>query len=111
MASQLRRNRINEAIQKALWKIIQEETELEVLASVLEVKTSVDLQWADVFVSVFPFEKRQETITYLTKRAPYFQALLNKRLNIKHTPKIRFKEDVRLQLENYADMSDEVVGI
>ncbi len=95
--------RVADSIQKALTQIIRSQTELDVLATILEVHTSVDLQWADVFVSVFPFQKREQTVAYLTRRAPYFQALLNKALNIKHTPKIRFKVDVRLQLENYED--------
>ena len=108
VASQRRQTRVNEEMQKALWKIIRDESELDELVSILEVKTSVDLQWADVYVSVFPFENRVRVVSYLSKRAPYFQALLNKALNIKHTPKIRFKADVRLQLEDYGN---NVMGI
>lgn len=101
MAGLRRQERVNEAIKKTLWKMIQEELDQPLLISILEVKTSPDLQWADVFVSIFPFIKRSEGMRYLERKAPHFQFILNKVLNIRHTPKIRFKEDYRLELEDY----------
>ena len=103
MPSERRMARINEAIRERLSGVIQEEqdTNETVLITILEVKTSVDVQWADVFVSIFPFEKRTLGMRYLEKNAPHFQRLLNKKLPLRHTPKIRFHEDYRMQLGAY----------
>jgi len=109
MASERRLERINEAIKERLSFIIQEEqdTNEPVLITILEVKTSVDVQWADVWVSIFPFEKRSLGMRYLERNARHFQSLLNKKLPLRHTPKIRFKEDYRMQLGVYENSEEE----
>lgn len=103
MASELRLTRINEAVKERLSHIIQEEqdTNETVLITILEVKTSPDIQWADVYVSLFPFEKRALGMRYLEKNAGHFQRILNRKLPLRHTPKIRFKEDYSMQLGVY----------
>lgn len=109
MASERRLERINEAIKERLSLIIQEEqdTNEPVLITILEVRTSVDVQWADVHVSVFPFEKRHLGMRYLERKAAHLQSLLNKKLPLRHTPKIRFKEDYRMQLGAYENSEEE----
>jgi len=98
MAKERRASRIHEFIKRTVGEIIEEEIERQdVLISVTEVKTSPDLQWADVSVSIFPYEKHEEIMEILKKRLPFFQALLNTRLKIRHTPKIRFVLDFRLE--------------
>lgn len=108
MASSRRLERINKAIQRRLSEMIHEEQDdmkESLLFTILEVKTSVDLQWADVYVSIFPFEKREKGMAYLERKASHFQYLLNRKLPLRHTPKIRFREDVRMQLGDFEGLS------
>lgn len=101
MASSLRLQRLSNAIKKGLSEMIQKELEKPLLITILEVKLSHDLQWADVLTSIFPFEKREEGMRFLASKAPHFQFLLNRLIPIRHTPKIRFKEDYRMELGDY----------
>lgn len=97
--SLLRQNKVNERVREIISKIITNEQVFgsQALISVTIIETSKDLQWADVFVSVFPFQKSEKVLKYLENRAGYFQNILNKKLNIRHTPKLRFKHDTRME--------------
>ena len=98
MPSQRRHARIQTFIERFLGEIIHEEIERQdVLISITEVKTTSDLQWTDISVSIFPYEKHEEIMELLKRKAGFFQSLLNKRLKIRHTPKIRFLLDSRLE--------------
>ncbi|MEK9147388.1 MAG: 30S ribosome-binding factor RbfA [Patescibacteria group bacterium] len=95
----LRQNKVNERVREIISKIISDEQVFgsQALVSVTIVETSEDLQWADVLISVFPFKNSEKVLKYLENRAGYFQRILNKKLNIHHTPKLRFKHDTRME--------------
>ena len=97
MSSGRRHERMQEFIQRTLGSLVQEYIRPDVLVSITQVQISVDFQWADVSVSIFPYDKHEEMMAFLARRAGLFQALLNKSLRIKHTPKIRFILDSRLE--------------
>lgn len=98
MPSQRRHERIQGFIKKSLGEIIEEEIyRHDILITIIRVETSVDLQWAQVLVSIFPYAKHEEVMELLTRKAGHFQSLLNHRLRIKHTPKIRFVLDSSLE--------------
>jgi ribosome-binding factor A len=98
MPSERRHARIQKFIERVLGEALHEEiARQDVLISVTEVRTTADLQWADISVSVFPYNKSGEIMELLEKRAGFFQSILNRRLKIRHTPKIRFLLDSRLE--------------
>lgn len=98
MPSDRRHARIQKFIERVLAEAIHEEiARQDVLISITEVKTTSDLQWADVLVSIFPYEKHEEVMRLLEKRAGFFQSILDRQLKIRHTPKIRFILDSRLE--------------
>jgi len=97
--SSFKQNKINENIKRIISKILTDEEVFgsQALVSITIVETSSDLQWVNVFVSIFPFKKSEKVLKYLENRAGHFQNLLNKKFNIRHTPKLRFKHDTRME--------------
>jgi len=91
----LRIDRINELIKETLAEIIQKEADipLGVFVTVSRVDTSKDLRYARVFVSVFPEKHFRKILEHLAKRVYSLQGLLNKRLQMKPLPRIRFVAD------------------
>lgn len=91
--------RLEDLIKKELNSLINEETNFDpgVFITVTQVEISKDLQWAKVFVSVYPFSRHNEVLNHLMAVAPEFQRQINKTVNIKHTPKIVFKLDTHFE--------------
>jgi len=63
------------------------------LITVSRVVPSANHQHATVFVTVFPFENAKEMLTLLEKNVRDIQHELNKELNMRPVPKIRFVLD------------------
>ena len=98
MPSDRRKARLHETIKRMISEIIhQEMSRSDALITVTDVKISVDIQWADVSISIFPYHKREEIMQALNKKIGFLQFLFNKKLRIRHTPKIRFVIDSRLE--------------
>mgnify|MGYP001561724490 CR=1 FL=1 len=111
MPSDRRHQRIQQFIQRTLGEIIQEEIyRADMLITITKVETSVDLQWADVSVSIFPYAKHEEMLALLKRKAGHFQTILNRALRIKHTPKIRFVLDFTLEAGIADGEEDDVMG-
>lgn len=87
--------RLEDLIKRELNSLVNEETNFDpdVFITITQVEISKDLQWAKVFVSVYPFNKHVEVLNHLIAVTPEFQRQINKIINIKHTPKIVFKLD------------------
>lgn len=104
----LRIDKVNELIKQEVGKIILLEADLpnSIMVTVMKAETSKDLRYADVFVSVFPFEKKEEVIKILEENIYFMQKILNKRLFMKPLPKIRFKID---ESGEYVGKIDEIL--
>ncbi len=87
--------KVNELIKQEVGKLILSEMNFpaDVLATVIEVEASKDLRYADVFISVFPYEKAAEVIAALKERIYFLQKIINKKLSMKPLPRIRFVID------------------
>ena len=87
--------KVNKLILELMSQIIQTECQFPVnsLVTILGVETSKDLLYSKITVSVFPAEKRQDILNYLTKNIYELQQFLNKKLNMHPVPKIRFVLD------------------
>ncbi|MFC1663377.1 30S ribosome-binding factor RbfA [Patescibacteria group bacterium] len=86
---------ISELIQQQLSELIIRELELpqDCLITITKVKTSRDLSYADVLVSVLPYHKTEEMIKYLSKKRHVLQSILAKKITIASFPTLRFHSD------------------
>lgn len=68
------------------------------MVSVTAVDVSGDLQHAKVFVSIYGTdEAKAETMAGLAAATPYVRGTLGRRLRLRRTPEIMFKEDVSIE--------------
>lgn len=77
------------------------------MVTVTKTKTSLDLRYCDVFISVFPADKAVESKEILDKNIYFLQQKINKKLCMKPVPKIRFKID---RTGEYVERIDELIG-
>jgi len=66
---------------------------LGTMVTVTKTKTSLDLRYCDVFISVFPADKVAESKEILDENIYFLQQKINKKLCMKPVPKIRFEID------------------
>ncbi|MBI2484463.1 30S ribosome-binding factor RbfA [Candidatus Uhrbacteria bacterium] len=85
-------DKLNTLIAQELAKIISREVEFELgtLTTITRVKTSDDLKYASVFITIYPDARRGSALTLLKKRRPYLQHLLNESIPLQHVPHLRF---------------------
>lgn len=93
--SSLRQLKLGELIKEQLGKLFLEKGEFPpgLLVSISQVKVSSDMQWADVLIQVYPWEEGQRIVAKLQKKVYGWQQELNQKVNIRHTPKLRFQLD------------------
>jgi len=94
MASQ-RTAKVNELIRREISQIIIKEIEIpeNSLVTISHVETSLDLREAKIRVSIFPTDQAKIIFKNIYKRIGYLQGLLNRRLNMRPLPRIRFVLD------------------
>lgn len=87
--------RVNQLIKKELSQILLKEIEFpwDVLVTITRVGTSANLIDSKVWISVFPEEKLEIILEILNKNIYFLQQKLNKRLEIRPVPKIKFLEE------------------
>ncbi|MCK4799860.1 30S ribosome-binding factor RbfA [Candidatus Parcubacteria bacterium] len=91
----LRIEKVNELIKQEVGKIILSEINFstDIMVTVMRAEVSKDLRYADVFISVLPFEKKEVAEEILKENIYFIQKILNKRLFMKPLPRIKFKID------------------
>jgi len=91
----LRIEKVNELIKQEVGKIILSEMNFstDVMVTVMRAEVSKDLRYADVFISVLPFEKKEKVKEALEENIYFIQKILNKKLFMKPLPRIKFKID------------------
>ena len=89
--------RLNELIKQVLGRIILEEEDFGpgVLVTIMKVQTSPDVLHSNVSFSVYPTEKGEGVLERLTRHVFALQQLLNKKLEMRPVPKIRFVLDTQ----------------
>ena len=87
--------RLNELIRQVLGEIILETEDFEpgVLVTIMAVETSKDVLHSRVIISVFPEKKAKAILEILNRHIYNLQQLLNKKLEMRPVPKIRFVLD------------------
>lgn len=90
-----RLDKVNTLLKKEIGKLIQEEIEIprDVLVTIIKVDTSVDLRYATVYISVLPNKLATRTLTWIKRCLPHIQYLINRKLVMRHLPRLRFELD------------------
>lgn len=100
--------RVNELLKQEISKLILREIDFAgALITVTEVKTSADLGQTKVKISVMPIKKGEQVLRIIEKKIFHLQQIINKKLNMKRVPKIRFVID---QAEIKAQRIEEILG-
>lgn len=84
--------KLNQAIKKELGGLILKELDIpsDIVITITRVECSGNFFFAKVFVSIIPEDKKEFFFKLLTKKASFFQRIINKRLRIRPVPKIEF---------------------
>ena len=87
--------KVNKLLKQEVGKLILEDFDFpfEVVVTIIKVDTSLDLRYADVYISVIPKEKAEDVIAFLEEEIYGLQQKINKKLYMKPVPMIRFRLD------------------
>ena len=91
-----RMNKIDEELKKEISNIISTELKnphLTGLISVTSVKTTPDLKYAKVFVSMIGEKSKKENLAILKQSSGYVRSAIAKRINLRNTPELIFEFD------------------
>ena len=101
--------KINKLIKQELGKIILTDVDFpkDIILTITKVKTSADLRYADVFISVLPADKDIEIEKMLKEDIYFIQGKLNRKLHLKPLPKIKFTID---KSGEYVERIDELIA-
>ena len=91
-----RMDKINEEIKKELSVIIDNNLKnphITGIISVTKVKTSPDLRYARVYISLLNCKNVKETLDGLKSASGFMRTELAKRVNLRYTPELRFEID------------------
>ena len=95
-----RMSMIDEELKKALSQIIDKELKdpnLTGLISVTKVKTTPDLGYARVYVSMIGCKSQKENLAILKKSSGYIRSLVAKQVNLRITPELVFEFDESIE--------------
>lgn len=88
--------RINEEMQKELANLIRNLKDPRVqstMVSITGVRTTPDLRYAKVYVSVFDTEKSKEVMKGLKSASGWLRREIGSSLQLRYTPELVFEED------------------
>jgi ribosome-binding factor A len=96
MAVTRRQQRLNQLLRDEIDKLIRNETDDPLLAtmiSVTDVEVTQDLQRAKVFVSFLDDAHESDIMKRLRRAARFFRREIAERVNVRHTPELEFVYD------------------
>ena len=95
MAKNIRIERLNDAFQEEISKILMTEIKDEDIrfVTITGVETTTDLSFSKVYFTVLDNEKRKTTLEALNGAASFIRGELSKRVEIRHTPELKFIYD------------------
>ena len=98
--SEYRMNKVDEELKEQISKIISQELsdpKLTGMISVSKVKTTPDLRYARVFVTMIGCKSQKENLAILKKSSGYIRTLIAKRVNLRMTPELIFEFDESIE--------------
>ena len=100
MKDKNRMNRVDEQLREEISKIIDQELNdpnLTGMISVSLVKTTPDLRYARIFVTMIGGKSQKENLAILKKSSGYIRSLIAKRVNLRITPELIFEFDESIE--------------
>ncbi|HLC49150.1 MAG TPA: ribosome-binding factor A [Candidatus Andersenbacteria bacterium] len=87
--------KINKHLQRTVGEILLKEADLspDVLVTISRVETAPNLRFSDIWLYVIPQEKADETLESLKTQMYDIQGSLNRSLEFRPLPRIRFRYD------------------
>lgn len=89
------------SLQKVIYNLLSREFQKEILpefwiVSITRIKVSSDFSYADVYISNIPLDEK--VLDYINSRIWYFQSAINKNLERRKIPRLRFHFDKTWEL-------------
>lgn len=108
MANNLRIQRLNHTYMEEISMILMEEVKDEDLKNVIitGVDVTKDLSYAKVYFTLYAKEKKKEILTSLNNASSFIRGKLSERIEIRHTPELRFIYD---ESEEYGRKIDKII--
>ncbi|MEI6056099.1 MAG: 30S ribosome-binding factor RbfA [Lentisphaerota bacterium] len=100
MKENIRMTRINELLKREIANILEKiiDRKSGSLVSVTEVKTTPDLKFAKVYISILgPLEPKKEIFKSIQKNRAFIQSSIASVIRIKYTPVLHFTIDERFE--------------
>lgn len=104
-----RMNKIDEELRREISNIISTELKnphLTGLISVTKVKTTPDLRYAKVYVTMINEKSKKENLSILKQSSGYIRSGIAKKVNLRNTPELVFEFDESLE---YGSRIDEIL--
>ena len=105
-----RMGKVDEELKKEISNIISLELKnphLTGLVSVSKVKTSPDLKYARVYVTMINEKDKKENLRVLKQSSGFIRSLIAKRINMRYTPELVFEFDDSIE---YGARIDEIIN-
>jgi ribosome-binding factor A len=104
-APHFHKERLAELMQREIAEVIARQLRdprIPAIVTVAGIKLSTDLRNATVYVSIFDEKDRvAEAVAALNGAAPFIQHLLVSRIDIKHFPRLFFKQDTTIEQSHH----------
>ncbi len=99
MPSNIKIERLNHAFQEEISKILMKEIKDEDIkfVTITGVETTTDLSFAKVYFTVLDDTKKETTKDALNGAASFIRGELSKRVDIRHTPELKFIYDTSIE--------------
>ena len=99
MAKNVRIERLNDAFQEEISMILMTEIKDEDIkfVTITGVDTTSDLSFAKVYFMVLDDSKKQTTLEALNGAASFIRGKLSERVEIRHTPELKFIYDTSIE--------------
>lgn len=108
MTTNLRIARLNHTYMEEISMILMEEVDDEELkkVTITGVDVTNDLSYAKVYFVILDKEKKDDVLTSLNNAAPFIRGCLSQRIEIRHTPELRFLYD---ESTEYGEKIDKII--
>ena len=103
--SSIKIERLNHAFQEEISKILMTEIKDQDIkfVTITGVETTNDLSYAKVYFTVLDDTKRETTQQALNGAASFIRGKLSERVEVRHTPELKFIYDTSIEYGNHID--------
>lgn len=105
MMANVKIERLNHAFQQEISMILMTEVKDEDIkfVTITGVETTSDLSFSKIYFTVLDDNKREKTLEALNKAASFIRSKLAERVEIRHTPELKFIYDNSIEYGNHIE--------